>query len=200
MLQKRPPPGERCDFCSTPLAPEHSHLIELAARRILCACRPCYIVFEPEGAAQGKYRAVPTRYREIDGVRDRRREVGCAASPDRSRVFLLQLARKARWSRSTRARPARPSRCSRSTRGTRSPRGIPSSASIKPDVEAILMQRNRESIARLHRADRLGVRAGRSDPNVVERLRRRPRSARKDRGVLRKSAGAQPGKVTARVS
>lgn len=65
MLQKRPPPGERCDYCATPLSPEHSHLIELAERRILCACRPCYIVFEPEGAAQGKYRAIPTRYREI---------------------------------------------------------------------------------------------------------------------------------------
>jgi len=67
MLQKRPPAGERCDFCSTPLAPEHGHLIELAERRILCACRPCAIVFEPAGAAQGRYRAVPTRYREIAG-------------------------------------------------------------------------------------------------------------------------------------
>jgi hypothetical protein len=66
MLQKRPPAGERCDYCATPLSPEHSHLIELAERRILCACRPCYIVFEPKGAAQGKYRAIPTRYREID--------------------------------------------------------------------------------------------------------------------------------------
>ena len=68
MLRKRPPPpGERCDFCSTGLSSEHSHLVELAARRILCVCRPCYIVFEPKGAAQGKYRAVPTTYREITG-------------------------------------------------------------------------------------------------------------------------------------
>jgi hypothetical protein len=65
MLQKRPPPGERCDFCATPLTPEHSHLIELAARRILCSCRPCYIVFEPAGAAQGKYRTIPSRYAEV---------------------------------------------------------------------------------------------------------------------------------------
>jgi hypothetical protein len=68
MLRKKPPEGERCDFCATPLGPEHSHLIELAARRIVCACRPCAIVFEPEGAAQGKYRAVPTRYREIESM------------------------------------------------------------------------------------------------------------------------------------
>jgi len=65
MLQKRPPMGERCDFCSTPLTPEHSHLIELAARRILCSCRPCYIVFEPQGAAQGRYRPIPSRYAEV---------------------------------------------------------------------------------------------------------------------------------------
>ena len=66
MLAKRPPPGERCDFCATTIAHEHGHLIELAERRILCACRPCAIVFEPAGAAQGRYRAIPTRYREIE--------------------------------------------------------------------------------------------------------------------------------------
>jgi Family of unknown function (DUF5947) len=65
MLKKRPPAGERCDFCAAPLTSEHSHLIELAARRILCSCRPCYIVFEPEGAAQGKYRPIPSRYAEV---------------------------------------------------------------------------------------------------------------------------------------
>jgi hypothetical protein len=61
-----PPPGERCDYCAVPLRPEHSHLIDLQGRRILCACRPCYIVFEPQGAAQGRYRPVPTRYLEIE--------------------------------------------------------------------------------------------------------------------------------------
>lgn len=67
MLKKRPPEGEVCDFCSTPVGHEHSHLIELAARRILCACRPCFIVFEPPGAANGKYRAIRDRVREIAG-------------------------------------------------------------------------------------------------------------------------------------
>jgi len=67
ILQKRPPPGERCDFCAMLLPPDHGHLIELAARRILCSCRPCYIVFEPTGAAQGRYRPIPTRYEELRG-------------------------------------------------------------------------------------------------------------------------------------
>jgi hypothetical protein len=144
MLKKRPPPGERCDFCSTPVTPEHSHLIELAARRILCACRPCYIVFEPEGAAQGKYRAIPTRYREItafaidaalwDSLQVpiglvfffynslEKKMVAFYPSPVGATESLLPLDT---WNEIT----AR----------------YPQLASIKPDVEAILMQRTRES-------------------------------------------------------
>ena len=57
--------GRALRFLRRPVAPEHDHLIELAARRILCTCRPCHIVFEPAGAAQGKYRAIPNRYREV---------------------------------------------------------------------------------------------------------------------------------------
>lgn len=28
----------------------------------MCACRPCYLVFQPKGAAQGRYKTVPERY------------------------------------------------------------------------------------------------------------------------------------------
>ena len=67
LLSRRPPPapGERCDYCSEALAAEHGHLIDLQARRIMCSCRPCYLVFEPAGAAQGRYKTVPTRYAEV---------------------------------------------------------------------------------------------------------------------------------------
>jgi hypothetical protein len=66
LLKKRPPvPGERCDYCATPLEPEHGHLVDLRDRRILCSCRPCRIVFEPGGAAQGRYRVVPSRYLDV---------------------------------------------------------------------------------------------------------------------------------------
>ena len=143
MLRKRPPEGERCDFCATPVAPEHDHLIELAARRILCTCRPCHIVFEPTGAAQGKYRAIPNRYREVsefvvdDATWDslqlpiglvfffynstERRTVAFYPSPAGATESLLPLEE---WV------------------------GIvaryPEFSSIEPDVEAILIQRNRE--------------------------------------------------------
>ncbi len=69
LLRKRPAPapGERCDYCAVPLASEHGHLVDLKARRILCSCRPCYLVFEPDGAAQGRYKTVPTRYERVAG-------------------------------------------------------------------------------------------------------------------------------------
>ena len=67
LLRKPPPqaPGERCDYCAEPVDPEHGHLIDMQARRIMCSCRPCALVFEPTGAAQGRYKAVPRRYLEI---------------------------------------------------------------------------------------------------------------------------------------
>ena len=60
--------GERCDFCAEPIGPEHGHLVDLTARRIMCGCRPCYLVFEPEGAARGRYKPVPNRYLEIENL------------------------------------------------------------------------------------------------------------------------------------
>jgi Family of unknown function (DUF5947) len=70
LLKKKPPaaPGERCDFCVVELGAAHGHLIDLQARRILCACRPCWLVMAPEGAARGRYKAVPTRYLEIEAL------------------------------------------------------------------------------------------------------------------------------------
>ncbi len=67
-LLRKPAPvtAERCDFCALPLPPEHGHLVDLTARRIMCGCRPCYLVFEPEGAARGRYKPVPTRYASLD--------------------------------------------------------------------------------------------------------------------------------------
>ncbi len=51
------PARERCDLCSVDLGNEHSHLVELASRRLLCACEACAILFSAQGA--GKYRRVP---------------------------------------------------------------------------------------------------------------------------------------------
>ena len=52
---------ERCEMCAAPLADDHSHVVNLDSRGLMCACRPCYLLFTDEGAHL-HYRAVPDRY------------------------------------------------------------------------------------------------------------------------------------------
>lgn len=64
-LERKPkrPPGEQCEMCSEVIDGEdHSHVADLESRNVMCTCRPCYLLFVPQGAAWGKYRAVPERY------------------------------------------------------------------------------------------------------------------------------------------
>jgi hypothetical protein len=60
-----PRTGEACDLCAAALAEPHSHLVDLVSRSLLCVCRPCFLLFLPEGAAQGRYRVVPERYASL---------------------------------------------------------------------------------------------------------------------------------------
>ena len=53
------PPAERCELCSTGLAHEHPHLVEISLRQIICACEACATLFD--GMANGKYRRVSRR-------------------------------------------------------------------------------------------------------------------------------------------
>jgi hypothetical protein len=54
---------ERCELCSTDLAAEHEHLVDLASRQLTCACQACAILFS--GKANAKYRRVPRRIRYL---------------------------------------------------------------------------------------------------------------------------------------
>jgi hypothetical protein len=57
-----PPPAARCELCATAIAEEHRHISDRESRSLLCACRPCALLFTRDGAAGGRYRAVPERY------------------------------------------------------------------------------------------------------------------------------------------
>ncbi len=48
-------------MCSIDLAVEHQHLIDPAARKLICACDACAILFSSQGAT--KYKRVPRRIR-----------------------------------------------------------------------------------------------------------------------------------------
>ena len=52
---------ERCDLCSAPIAPEHRHLLDVSTRELMCACRPCSILFDRPAASEGRYRLVGDR-------------------------------------------------------------------------------------------------------------------------------------------
>lgn len=55
------PAGERCEMCSEPIADEHQHVVNVAARQLMCTCRACYLLFT-DNQAELRYRAVPDRY------------------------------------------------------------------------------------------------------------------------------------------
>jgi len=55
-----PAPEQRCDLCAAACGPEHRHVVDLEHRRLLCACRPCALLFD--GVHPGaRLRAVPDR-------------------------------------------------------------------------------------------------------------------------------------------
>jgi hypothetical protein len=56
-----PEPDERCDLCGAPIPARHRHLLALSSRQLVCACRPCALLFDRGGAGNGRYRLVPER-------------------------------------------------------------------------------------------------------------------------------------------
>jgi len=60
-------PLERCELCSAALAHEHPHLVEIAARQIVCACEACATLFD--GMAGSKYRRVSRRAQYLANFR-----------------------------------------------------------------------------------------------------------------------------------
>jgi hypothetical protein len=67
IARNRPgPPQERCDMCAAPVDPGHSHVVDLQSRQLMCACRPCYLLFTDD-QAHLRYRAVPDRYLSFTG-------------------------------------------------------------------------------------------------------------------------------------
>jgi hypothetical protein len=54
-----PEGAERCEMCREVLGERHGHVVDLEKRSLACTCRACYLLFTREGAAGGRYRAVP---------------------------------------------------------------------------------------------------------------------------------------------
>jgi hypothetical protein len=55
------PPGERCEMCVAPIGDEHSHVVDIRNRSLLCTCRPCALLFDRQDADLA-FKTVPDRY------------------------------------------------------------------------------------------------------------------------------------------
>jgi Family of unknown function (DUF5947) len=64
---RKPQPEEKCELCSAALGPEHPHLVELLARKLVCACDACALLFD--SAAVRKYKRVPRRLQLLESFR-----------------------------------------------------------------------------------------------------------------------------------
>jgi hypothetical protein len=69
VTRSRPVPaaGERCEMCAEAIGGEHQHVVDLQSRALMCACRPCYLLFtDPDATLH--YRSVPQRYLSFAGT------------------------------------------------------------------------------------------------------------------------------------
>jgi hypothetical protein len=48
-------------MCAEPIGAQHSHVVDIESRQLMCTCRGCYLLFASPEAHQ-RYRAVPDRY------------------------------------------------------------------------------------------------------------------------------------------
>jgi hypothetical protein len=55
-------------MCAEPITEDHSHVVDLQTRSLMCTCRGCYLLFMDQ-QAQLRYRAIPERYLSFSGVR-----------------------------------------------------------------------------------------------------------------------------------
>lgn len=90
LLEARPKSreGEACDMCAGRIGPEHSHVVDLEGRGLMCACRPCWLLFTHPGAGRGKFRAVPDRVRTLPGFRLDEETWGALKIPVRLAFFF----------------------------------------------------------------------------------------------------------------
>jgi Family of unknown function (DUF5947) len=56
---RRPRRAEQCEMCGLEVAADHSHLLEIAHRRLICVCGACAILFS--GQSSTKFKRVPQR-------------------------------------------------------------------------------------------------------------------------------------------
>jgi Family of unknown function (DUF5947) len=130
-----PPAGERCEMCTAPIPPAHSHVVDLQSRALMCSCRPCYLLFTDE-QANLHYRSVPERYLSFAGPTLDERSWDELQIP----VGLAFLFRNSVQDRLVAFYPG-PAGATESELPVDALAHIPQFAALRPDVEALLIRR-----------------------------------------------------------
>jgi hypothetical protein len=149
------PAAEQCELCGAGIDAAHGHLVDVQTRRLLCACRPCYLLFthdgaggarraaeeRPEAQAGGpKLRAVPERYQLVPELCDEGVEWDALQLP----IGLAFLFRNSQTGRVTAIYPS-PAGATESElpleEWDHMGAAIPSLTTLQPDVEAVIVRR-----------------------------------------------------------
>ncbi|MGI9145572.1 MAG: DUF5947 family protein [Chloroflexota bacterium] len=123
-------------MCREMLPDEHSHVVALENRNLMCTCRACYLLFTREGAAQGKYKAVPDRYLYDPGFALSEAEWEALQIPVRMAFFFYNSA----MARLVAFYPSPAGATESLLPADAWPAGL--GADLEPDVEAFLVSRS----------------------------------------------------------
>jgi hypothetical protein len=131
---------ERCEFCGVGIDEAHGHLVDLPHRKLLCVCRPCYLLFTHDGAGGARFRAVPTRYELVPELAATREYWDALDIP----IGLAFFFKNSGTGRTTAFYPS-PAGATESELALDAwqdlARAVPRLATITADVEALLVRR-----------------------------------------------------------
>ena len=176
-------------MCNEVLTDRHGHLVDTDKRSLACACRACYLLFTHEGAAGGRFRAVPERVchdpdRPLTDADWNELQIPVAMA---FFFFNSALDRVVAGYPS----PAGPTECELDlTAWDRLAATHPLLGEMAPDVEAIFVNRTENGRAGLRGfpdPDRRVLLAGRRAPAALAGVRRRGGGPRR--------AGQLPGRI-----
>lgn len=58
-----------CEMCSEILPGQHRHTLDLQSRQVLCVCQACSILLDSDAAGGGHFRLIPTRRLQLEEFR-----------------------------------------------------------------------------------------------------------------------------------